>query len=680
MVVYLVIITFLLLYMFYWEKEKPQFDTLPFLKKYNRFIIFVTVGILPVVLIFLTVPSKKALDGTTMVKNGEKLNRIDYILEGYRSIAEDNPDDLNAQFDYIDAYTDYSSAEVEQKCTSLSSFYSDNTNRLLINQYIALNCRHTMPQSEDFPEDTTLPGYQYVKGEFHFYNGDYKKAEVAFEDEFQNGTLKKRSYRALYYLAMQDEEQLAELLDRWESIKYLDYYYLKEYYFVNGYPLHYLYNLYYHSYAETSWFTVLIALFVSFIWLYYVRSLDVFDRDKWVHILLVFIISALTTDLCLIIYDLFKHYTSLALYQDTMQDFLYCVVVIGGSEEFIKLLPWVIFVWLSRKANEPYDYILYASVSALGFAFAENLMYYQNYDMQVIVTRALMACVAHMFFASVVAYGYILYKYRYRSERWRWLLPISGFIAACIAHGFYDFWLISPSVSYLSVLTMIFFVISLHIWHTFKNNALNNSVFYNKNTIIKSDVISFFLLVSFIAVLMIEFLIISLKYGHEYGISALNSRAEFVAFFGVYMVSTFGNYKLQRGVWQRIRIPALRRTIFGFNIKNDVDHTGLKLRIFAPKTNVFLGSQLPVTGTCIERIRISGDSDWYIFQLDQTVSFQNYVDNVVAIRHKKSGQNLLDDKIPIYFMMFENALDIDKEHLTTEDLRYMGRAYSRPIE
>src|SRR5690606_16851614 len=138
---------------------------------------------------------------------------------------------------------------------------------------------------------------------------------------------------------------------------------------------------------------------------------------------------------------------------------------------------------------------------------------------------------------------------RFTTQNWRWWLPIAGFIAACVAHGFYDFWLLSPSVSQLSILTPVFFLISLHIWHTFKNNALNNSVFYNNKILMKNDVLSFFLLVSFFAILMTEYVIMSISYGSAYGSDSLKSRSVFVAFFGIYMVSTFGNYKLQKGVW-----------------------------------------------------------------------------------------------------------------------------------
>src|SRR5690606_39245102 len=132
-------------------------------------------------------------------------------------------------------------------------------------------------------------------------------------------------------------------------------------------------------------------------------------------------------------------------------------------------------------------------------------------------------------------------------------------------------------------------------------------------------------------------------------------------------VSTFGNYKLQKGVWRRIKIPAFKKTIARCGNRSDVDFTGQKLRIFAPKTNAFIGDQLPVTGTCIQRIRISDDSNWYIFELDQKLVFQNYVQDKVVIRHKKSGQKLDEDKIPIYFMMIESTAILNKESLNTED-------------
>ena len=51
------------------------------------------------------------------------------------------------------------------------------------------------------------------------------------------------------------------------------------------------------------------------------------------------------------------------------------VVPKGLSEEIIKIIPVLIILKTTKFINEPIDYIIYSSISALGFAFIENIQY-----------------------------------------------------------------------------------------------------------------------------------------------------------------------------------------------------------------------------------------------------------------------------------------------------------------
>ena len=158
---------------------------------------------------------------------------------------------------------------------------------------------------------------------------------------------------------------------------------------------------------------------------------------------------------------------------------------------------------MARKAKEPYDYMLYASISALGFAFAENLNYLENPGN--IMVRSIMSTVGHMFFASIVAYTFIISRYKTKNKTMKILWPIIGFVLAALGHGFYDFWLISEAVSQYSFLTTIFFVISLHIWFVLHNNSINNSPFYTKSRF-NSDIQLNLITIGIIGVMMFGYL------------------------------------------------------------------------------------------------------------------------------------------------------------------------------
>jgi RsiW-degrading membrane proteinase PrsW (M82 family) len=158
-----------------------------------------------------------------------------------------------------------------------------------------------------------------------------------------------------------------------------------------------------------------------------------------------------------------------------INDFFYSIIGIGCIEEFVKIIPLLVMMRFTNAVNEPYDYIKYASLSALGFAFVENLIYFHESNLHIIHGRALTAVVSHMFNSSIIAYGMILNKYK-RHEN-PYLNFIFFFALAAIAHGFYDFWLINKSASALRILTVLFILSSMYMWNSFKNNALNHSNF-----------------------------------------------------------------------------------------------------------------------------------------------------------------------------------------------------------
>ena len=183
-------------------------------------------------------------------------------------------------------------------------------------------------------------------------------------------------------------------------------------YLVNSTSLIPNYNLSRDNISNYQLYCWIIAFFVSMIWLQYILKLDIYDKEKWKHIAFVFILSVFTTYGCFILYPLFNA-AGFNLNGNVINDFFYCIFGIGLIEETVKFIPFLILLKFTKAINEPYEYLLYASVSALGFAFAENMIYLNNYGIHIVAARAFYAAVAHMTFCSTVAYGLLLKKYRF---------------------------------------------------------------------------------------------------------------------------------------------------------------------------------------------------------------------------------------------------------------------------
>lgn len=291
----------------------------------------------------------------------------------------------------------------------------------------------------------------------------------------------------------------------------------------------------------------LAAFLIMASWVVYLRKLDIFEVEKWRHVILTVLLGMMFSVLVYPISDFNNLVLGFDLNGQLMNDFLYCVFGIGALEELVKIIPLFIMLRFSGAINEPFDYIKYTSLSALGFAFVENLIYFDENSLHIIHGRALTAVVAHMFDSSVVAYGLMLNKYKTR--RYPVLNFLLFFILASLAHGFYDFWLINEKVSDFSFITIVFLLISLFIWNTLKNNALNQSGFFDASKKIDPGKMEDYLMYTLAGILLFEFIALAFRYGPD----AANDGLMVSLYSGTYLIvfisSSLGNVNLQKGIW-----------------------------------------------------------------------------------------------------------------------------------
>lgn len=660
---------------------------------HRHLLSLLALTIVPVVLMNILVPVIRLDSPEKKILLGERLHDDFLIYEGFEELALEHRDSVELQFEFIDYYR---RTHDDSNCNWLYGLYDRSYTRadILASVYTQFFCQEgnlNIALLNNLTEDE--PYVNYLKAIYFRDNQRYSEAEKYSLREIELNESYIRNYSLLVdiYWYSDQFDKLDSLLNS-SGAKYVDTEFRLTYYFVNQQWWNYLKTTYIHRFTSPDIFAYIASFFVSFIWLLFIRRMDIFNREKWKDIAIVFGLSILFTHLCLLWYDFSTIHLEFYITGDPFNDFFYCFSVIGIGEETVKLLPWLIFGIFSRKLKEPFDYLLYASVAALGFAFAENLMYLENSEN--IVVRSIMAAVAHMFDASVVAYGFILARFKYKQMIWKILAPLIAFILAALCHAFYDFWLISPWSGNLWMLTIVFFVISLHIWFYFKNNALNNSTFYRPEIEFDSgaqrDLISFGIL----SLLMLEFVIISYKFGAENGNLLLSREFLIVVVFLIYISLILEKINVRSGVWKRFKLkPAYKFnwsklggglfSLPGSPIDEEPsptqDYTGLVLRFFAPKGNPYLGKQLPQVGACIKQISINNDSNWYVVQMKKPLVYAEYHPNLFVIRAKHSGRVLTEDKIEIYFMFVPDERILSQESIDIKQLRYAGPVFSRPV-
>ena len=663
--------------------------------RFRKMLALLALTLTPILLVNFLLPREVLRTADDKIELGKKEHNIEWIARGYKELSVRYPDSLEVQFQYIDELIHFQGYKWEDIRYDYSN--SKKATRLLLQVYIEVVSDAPvvkLSRLDSLPQDA--PFVHYVRGLAYksMHPKEYNQVRYHIRKEVVLHPGCQRAWEFLWTLFMRGhhEKELDALMQNSDATRFIPVGYRQDYYFEHGQWENYAATVLENRVLDVALITLLSAFLVSFVWLVFLRSMDIFNREKWWNIALVFLGGAAFTFFCLPIYDYAHLVLHLRINGEIWNDFLYCVAVIGGGEELVKLLPWVIFAVLSRRFREPYDYILYASVSALGFAFTENLMYLE--DSGNIVVRSIMSTVGHMFDASVVAYAIILAKYKFTNRFWKIVTPVIGFFFAALCHGFYDFWLISPAAEGYDFVTFIFFMLSLHVWFFFKNNAMNNSGFFGNgsfNAGFQQDLLTF----SILAILMLEFLAISFKFGSAAGNSVIGGRALIIVFFLVYISVIIHKIDLKKGVWQkwRFRMPSFSggflRLPFGMSgrYSSDVedyddtrDHIGLRLRLFAPRTNQYIGDKLPKSGICVSKIVVSGDPGWYVFQFNTPLHFNNYVPTHVVIRSKDKSEALDDPKIEIYFMFIPDIDLLKYESLEIKQLRYAGRAYSMPVD
>lgn len=231
-------------------------------------------------------------------------------------------------------------------------------------------------------------------------------------------------------------------------------------------------------------FTIITSFFISFAWLFYLRSIDLFEKEKIYHVAATFVLGTLVPFIIYPLHDYVFVPLGVKDSSDPIMSFIYYTFVVGLVEEIIKCIPLIIIIFLFRKAvNEPLDYVKYICVSALGFAFGENIEYAVIYGQYVLVGRSILSVPGHMFFSAIFIYGVIEYKHHGKN-----ILHVFKYILlGALAHGTYDY-LLEFEIRFLGVfLNILFFFLIISVFVTILNNNMNFSPFYDPKKAIDQE-------------------------------------------------------------------------------------------------------------------------------------------------------------------------------------------------
>lgn len=230
-----------------------------------------------------------------------------------------------------------------------------------------------------------------------------------------------------------------------------------------------------------------IAAIIPIIWILFLRRIDLFKQLTLLPIIIVCALGALTPFLVHPIYKYIIDPTHINLDGTIPGDLLYCVVCIGLPEELMKMLPvFLVLLIYPKIIKEPFDLIIFAAVSALGFSFHENILYVFNNGYTVIPGRSIVSSPFHMFTSCIFIYGLIIFRYK-KEVRNKWFNLFWFPVFAILSHGIFDFFIITTSSLVFPILSLVYFMIMVSIVAVILNNTLNQSSGFSPKVVVNSD-------------------------------------------------------------------------------------------------------------------------------------------------------------------------------------------------
>ena len=243
------------------------------------------------------------------------------------------------------------------------------------------------------------------------------------------------------------------------------------------------------------------AALVLGVWFIYLQQIDRFEPKRLLYSGIILAGRMIFSCFLVPLYDAFGLHPN----GTYLNDLLYYVLVVGLIEEALKILPVLLVVGLTHAIDQPVDYIIYGSISALGFAFMESLLPGAEWRPGIISTRPLGAVILHMTATSLIMYGLFYSRYRAKKKPLRYFLL--AFVAACALHGFFDF----SAARGWGVLGFLITIYCIRQYGIFINVTLNLSK-RNPNQPNRQFEVTEYLCYSLAAIIMLQYVVNAVKY------------------------------------------------------------------------------------------------------------------------------------------------------------------------
>jgi len=538
------------------------------MKRYAIFVLFPIILIIIFINIFIKEPSRDNVGD--YIRKAIASGNYEVAEDEYRKLISIDFNNIGYHIRYISSYFKFSNKRTgsnTSRVREIVAYYmsflkSEDPNVVDIAHYClgfikATENNYKTALSFYFKvQNKDLVGLNNYIGHCYRELGDNEKAKFFLKREIETDGYVKSALNNYAKILLQ-EKKTEELEGILNNPKYKNLIYpsiRRDFFFIKNKFISY-FVLIIFSYKDSVIVEGLIAaLFICIIWFVFIKKLDIFEPEKFRFLFLTLFLSVVLSNLAYVLYDSFNHYLHFVLKGSTLTELAYCIFGIGLIEESVKLVPVFIMLFLTKQINESTDFIIYASISALGFAFAENLGYFHEFGLKNIGVRASVCTLLHMVLSSFAIYGLIYSKYKRKSI----LYFAVSFLSACIIHGLYDFPLLTSSSMFraFALFSFLLVLLSIGIYKNMVVNALNNSEYFREIDYSVSLRKSRLVIVYGLSYLIVvHYLINALKFGPKFANSQIAISSFSLVSIILVIHANFSKFTLKQKLW----LPLFKR-------------------------------------------------------------------------------------------------------------------------
>lgn len=487
-----------------------------------------------------------------------------------------------------------------------------------------------------------LPYLHFMYGNL-FQANDSALSKEEYEKEIANEAYLEGAYKGLADLYSNNVDSMYSLCENSQSEVFMNAWVKRQVFFAKKDYASYAAVVFGKFSESFNVYGFGAALLILLVWVFYLIKLDFYQRENFTPVILTLLLGMLFSFFVSYFSDTLKYTFEYTLNGEVLNDLIYCVVGIGLVEELMKIVPFLLILRFANIIKEPIDYIIYASVSALGFAFIENIFYFGYSGFHKILGRALSAVIFHMFLSSVLAYSLVIgksiAKYNVVKSFLLALLLVSVF------HGLYDFLLINEKLKFLSFLTFFQLLISMFLWSSIINNCLNNSSKFENSEYYNSKELNDYLLYALSFVFMFEYMVMAIQHGASNANKTLISDLLQGSFLLVFLTISLSRFDIIRNYWAPLSfwnwgtiLNMHRMKPQYFNLQEIINR---KITLAAFRDSSVLHQILPLLGSIKQRELLSWEKDWYLIELEKSIELNGWSTKLVLVKMKDTSSVIL---------------------------------------